>query len=353
MEKKDVIKTRLAIFKKLVAKNKFDGFLITNYLDQFYLLDFAFNAGETVLLITAKGTICFTRSLYVAPLKEAYPYVKIVGEDGDRLLAAVAYAKKLGLKSVGFDAAKESYFSGKVLLKKGCKEGASLVAQLRREKDAVELQRLRASNRLAYQTYAYIKPRVKTGMTEIQVAADMEHFMRAHGAICPSFATIVAFGENTANPHHVTSNRKLKAGECVLIDFGCIYQGYCSDMTRSWWNGKKAPAEYTKIWNLVNTAREEGIKAVRPGRTGQQVDATSRGIIEKAGYGEYFTHGTGHGVGLEIHEDPYNSQQCTDKLKVGNIVTVEPGIYLPGKYGVRIEDTVAVTEKGAVILTRK
>ena len=351
--RKDNNKLRLATFKKLLAKNKFDGFLITNHLDQFYLIDFVFNEGETVLLVTTKETICFTRSLYVQPLKEFCPSIKVVGEDADRLLAAVTYAKKLKLKSVGFDAAKESYFSGKLLMKTGCKEGESLVSQIRREKDGRELKAMRISNRLAYQTYAYIKPRIKTGMTETQVAAEMEYFMRARGAMFPSFPTIVAFGKNAANPHHVTGNYKLKDEECVLIDFGCVYKGYCSDMTRSWWHGKKVPAEYTKIWNLVNKARKEGILAVKPGHTGQQVDATSRSIIEKGGYGAYFTHGTGHGVGIEIHEDPYNSQQCTDKLVPGNVVTVEPGIYLPGKYGVRLEDTVAVTDKKAVILTRK
>jgi len=239
------------------------------------------------------------------------------------------------------------------LAKNGYKESGGFVTQMRRQKDAHELKLLRASNRLAYLTYAYIRPRIKAGVTEMQVAAEMEQFMRCHGATGTSFGTIVAFGENAANPHHVTGTRKLKKEECVLIDFGCVYKGYCSDMTRSWWNGKKAPAEYTKIWNLVDRARKEGIKAVKPGHTGQQVDATSRAIIEKEGYGPYFTHGTGHGVGIEIHEDPYNNQQCRDKLVVGNVVTVEPGIYLPGKYGVRIEDTVAVTDKGATILTRK
>ena len=351
--KKDNVKLRLAAFKKILAKNKFDGFLITDYLDQFYLTDFMFYAGETVLLVSKKRVLCLTRSLYVEQLKDLAPYMEIIGEDTDRLSLALKYIKKWGLKTVGFDVAKEAYLTGKILVKNGCKEAASFIARMREQKDAKELKLMRASNRLAYQAYAYIKPRIKTGMAETQVAAEMERFMRAHGASSTSFSTIVAFGENAANPHHVTGNRKLKDNECILIDFGCVYKGYCSDMTRSWWHGKKAPAEYTKIWNLVDKARKEGIKAVTPGRKGQEVDAVSRAIIEKGGYGVYFTHRTGHGVGIEIHEEPCNSPQCTDKLVAGNVVTVEPGIYLPGKYGVRLEDTVAVTEKGAVILTRK
>ena len=266
---------------------------------------------------------------------------------------AIDKARKLGLARPGFDAAKETYVSGGLLRASGFVEAGSLITTLRENKDAAELKLLRESNRIAYLTYEYIKPRVKTGMTEFEVAAEMERFMRAHGATTTSFYTIVAFGENTANPHHETSARKLKAEDAVLMDFGCVYKGYCSDITRSWWHGKKEPAEYTKIWHIVDKARKQGIKAVGIGVPTKKVDATSRGIISAAGYGQYFTHGTGHGVGIEIHEDPYNSQQSAAILSEGNIVTVEPGIYLPGKYGVRLEDTVAVAKSGAKILTKK
>ena len=353
MTQTQYIKLKLQLFQNLIQKNKLDGFLVTNHLDQFYLTDFMFYPGETVLLVSKKKTVCFTRSLYLEQLKNLTPYMEVIGDDVDRLSHAMKYVKKLGLKAVGFDAAKEAYLTGKMLVKNGCKEMGSFIAQMREQKNAKELKLMRASNQLAYLTYEYIKPRIKTGMTETQVAAEMERFMRAAGASTTSFATIVAFGEGASDPHHVTGERKLKTEECILIDFGCVYKGYCSDMTRSWWHGKKVPAEYTKIWNLVNRARREGIKAVCPGRTGQQVDRVSRSIIEQAGYGDYFTHRTGHGVGIEIHEEPCNSQQCTAKLVEGNVVTVEPGIYLPGKYGVRLEDTVAVSKKGAVILTRK
>lgn len=340
-------------FLTLIQKNKYDGFLVTNYLDQFYLLHFMFNEAEAVLLVAKGRCVCFTRTLYVQPLRAMMKTIDVVGEDGDRLARAVEYAKKKGLRKVGFDITRESYLSGKFLLQSGCKEAPGLIAQMRRQKKEAELKLLRASNRLAYQTYAYIKPRIKAGMTEVQVAADIEQFMRKNGATSPSFPTIVAFGENAANPHHTSSLRKLKKEECVLIDFGCVYQGYCSDMTRSWWYGKKAPGEYQNIWKIVDSARKAGIQFAKPGVTGRQVDHVSRMIIEDAGYGEFFTHATGHGVGIEIHEAPYNSQQCQDKLVEGNVVTVEPGIYLPGKYGVRLEDTIAILRKGSVILTRK
>ena len=181
----------------------------------------------------------------------------------------------------------------------------------------------------------------------------LSYFMRKQGASGTSFNTIVAFGENAANPHHETGDRKLKAEDAVLMDFGCVYKGYCADITRSWWHGKKEPAEYTKIWKLVDKARKAGIKAVKPGTATRTVDNAARDIIKAGGYGAYFTHGTGHGMGMENHEEPYNNQESDAVLTEGHIVTVEPGIYLPGKYGVRLEDTVAVVKTGAKILTKK
>lgn len=352
MAQKNYTNERFAALRKLLRKNKLDGFIVTNNLDQFYLTNFFFYPNEAVFLVHKKGVTCFTRELYVEPFGKFAPQMEVIGDE-NRIVSAIAKARKLGLARPGFDAAKETYVSGGLLRASGFVEAGSFITTLRETKDAAELKILRESNRIAYLTYEYIKPRLKTGMTEFEVAAEMEKFMRAHGATTTSFYTIVAFGENAANPHHETSARKLKAEDAVLMDFGCIYKGYCSDITRSWWHGKKEPAEYTKIWNIVDKARRQGIKAVGVGVPCKKVDATSRGIISAAGYGEYYTHGTGHGVGIEIHEEPYNSQQSSSVLAEGNIVTVEPGIYLPGKFGVRLEDTMAVSKTGAKILTKK
>ena len=343
---------RLSALKDLMQKNNLDGLVVTNNLDQFYLSNFFFYPNESVFLIHPKGIVCFTRELYVEPFGKFAPYMEVIGGE-NRVAATVAKVKELGLKNVGFDGEKESFLNGELMLKNGLVQQPSFITELRKTKDEAELKVMRESNRIAYLAYEYILPRVKTGMTECEVAAEMEKFMRAQGATTASFYTIVAFGENAANPHHETSDRKLKAEDAVLMDFGCLYKGYCSDMTRSWWHGKKEPAEYTKIWKLVDEARKKGIKAVRIGTPCKTVDATSREVISKGGYGEYFTHGTGHGVGMEIHENPYNSQLSEAVLKEGNVVTVEPGIYLTGKFGVRLEDTVAVTKKAANILTRK
>ena len=347
------LQRKLAALRKYMRQQKLDGVLVTDNLDQLYLTRFFFYKDEAIFLIHAKGIDVVTRTLYVEPFGKYAPYANVFGEDSNRVGAIIDYAKKLGLKRVGFDAAKESYPSGNLLRKSGFVEMPSVLTTMRETKDALELKALRAANRLACLAYEYIRPRVKTGMRECEVAAEMERFMRVHGAKSVSFFTIVAFGEHTANPHHETGTRKLKENEAVLMDFGCVYGNYCSDMTRSWWHGKKEPTEYTKIWKLVDKARKAGIKTAKIGVECRAVDGAARRIIDQAGYGPYFTHGTGHGVGLEIHENPYNNQTSCYVLKEGNIVTVEPGIYLPGKYGVRLEDTVAITTKGARILTKK
>ncbi len=352
MAEKNNLDVRLSALRGLMRKNKLDGLVVTNNLDQLYLTNFFFYPEETVLLVHSKGVACFTRDLYVEPFGKYAPKIEVIGSES-RLAAVVEKAKKLGLKRVGFDAAKETYQNGKMMAAAEFAEVGGLISKLRETKDAAELKLMREANRIAYLAYEYVKPRVKTGMTESEVAAELEKFMRARGASGPSFLTIVGFGENAANPHHETGSRKLKANDAVLMDFGCIYKGYCSDITRSWWHGNNEPAEYKKIWNIVDKARKTGIKAVKPGTPNKAVDAAARGVIEAAGYGEYFTHRTGHGVGIEIHEEPYNSQTAETVLAEGNVVTVEPGIYLPGKYGVRLEDTMAVAKTGAKILTKK
>ncbi|MBR3632084.1 MAG: aminopeptidase P family protein [Elusimicrobiaceae bacterium] len=347
------ILNKINTLKQLMQQDGFGGLVITNNIDQFYLLDFYFYSGEAVLLLHEGGLICFTRQLYANILSEKYPFMTVVGQDKQMMAAAVQKAHALGLVRVGFDAAKENYLAGSLFKSSGFVEAKSYISQLRQVKDEHEISILRESCKIAYDTYEYIRPWIKTGMTEFEVAAEMEKFMRIRGASATSFLTIVCFGENTSNPHHATSDRVLKDNEAVLIDFGCIYKGYCSDMTRSWWHNGTAPEEYQKIWKLTEKAWKAGIAAEKPGTACQAVDALSRGIISQGGYGPYFTHRLGHGVGLEIHEEPCNDQTSDAILQAGHVVTVEPGIYLPGKYGVRLEETTVITDTGADILTRK
>lgn len=344
---------KIETVKQLMQKDGLDGLVITNSIDQFYLLNFYFYPGEAVLLLSGTELLCITRQLYVEPLRQRFPFMRIDGQDKGMNAAVVAEAARMGLARVGFDAEKENYMAGSLFKTAGFVEAASYISLLRQVKDEHEVAVLRESNRIAFETYEYVKPLIKEGVTEFEVAAEIERFMRMKGASAPSFSTIVAFGENAANPHHVTSFKKLQNNEAVLIDYGCIYNGYCSDITRSWWYGDQEPEEYTKIWNIVDKARRTGIATQAPGVSAQKVDAAARAIITAAGYGEYFTHRLGHGVGLEIHEEPNNDQTSQAILKKGNVLTVEPGIYLTGKFGVRLEDTTVITETGADILTRK
>lgn len=346
-------KARLKAVCNLLRKHQVDAMVLTHNIDQFYISGFFFYPEEAVFVLSPKGIACFTRQLYMGPFGKFAPDVKIFGYDTQQLDAALAYIKTKGYKRVGFDAAKEMYVSGQKMRQAGFVELPSLISKLREVKDEDELKKIRTACRIAYEAYEYVRPRIKTGMMECEVAAMLESFMRLKGSTGTPFQTIVAFGEGAANPHYKTGTRKLQKEDAILLDYGCIYKGYTSDISRCWWHGKNEPAEYTKIWNIVNKARQTGIKAAQVKTPTKEVDAAARGVIEKAGYGVYFTHRTGHGIGIENHEEPCNSQTSTAVLTAGNVFSVEPGIYLPGKFGVRLEDTVVATKKGPKIYTRK
>jgi Xaa-Pro aminopeptidase len=224
-----------------------------------------------------------------------------------------------------------------------------LVEQIRSVKDAEEVARIRTAAQLADAAFERTVRDGLIGRTEREVAIALEHDMRERGARRPSFDSIVAAGANGALPHAQPRDVPIRAGDVVVIDWGAELDGYCSDCTRTVAAGD--PGEEARaVHQLVLTAQLAGLKGVRAGRGGRDVDAVARDVIEGGGHGEHFGHGLGHGVGLEVHEGPRLSQRSEDTLVAGNIVTVEPGIYLPGRFGVRIEDLVLVTESGADVL---
>jgi Xaa-Pro aminopeptidase len=220
-----------------------------------------------------------------------------------------------------------------------------IVGKLRRRKDDEEVRRIAAAAALADEVYEWICERGLRGRTERQVQLDAEQRMRELGAQDPSFPTIVASGENAALPHHESSDREIGAGELVIIDMGAIVDGYCSDCTRTFATGELAD-DALEIYELVRSAQSAALDAVGAGVNGKDADTVSREPIAAAGHGERYGHGLGHGVGIEVHEGPTLSQRSDDELAAGDIVTVEPGIYIPGRLGVRIEDLVAITEDG-------
>lgn len=220
-----------------------------------------------------------------------------------------------------------------------------LVEALREVKDAEEIEYTRKASEIACKTFDYMLGVIKPGMTEIELAAELEYFMRKNGAEGTSFNTIFISGAKTSLPHGVPSYDVLKNGSFVLMDYGCKYKGYCSDMTRTVALGKPSQ-EMTDVYNIVLEAQLACCSQIKAGILGSEAHKIASDIIEKAGYGEYFGHGLGHGTGLEIHEAPRYSPSWKKPIKEHSIVSIEPGIYLPNKFGIRIEDLALVEKTG-------
>jgi Xaa-Pro aminopeptidase len=225
-----------------------------------------------------------------------------------------------------------------------------VVEELRAVKDVGEIERIRAAAELADAVYDFVRSQGLVGRTEREVALALEHELRRLGASDPSFPSIVASSERGALPHALPADEPIAPGTLVTLDFGARLDGYCSDCTRTWATGE-LPDDLAAVHALVLRAQEAALAAVRPGPEGREVDAVARDIIEQAGHGEHFGHGLGHGVGMEVHEAPRLARTAEARLRAGNVVTVEPGVYLPGRGGARIEDLVVVTEDGHEVLS--
>ena len=225
------------------------------------------------------------------------------------------------------------------------------INKLRMIKDEEEMEYIRKAQEIAESAFDDILGFIKEGVTEREIALELDRLMLEKGAEGISFDTIALAGENTSMPHGVPSDKKVKMGEFVLMDFGAVYNGYHSDMTRTVCVGTP-DEEMEKIYNIVLTAQEKAIAAAKAGISGKELDGIARRHICDAGYGEYFGHSLGHGVGLEIHEQPNAAPSYEKNLEKGTVITIEPGIYIAGKFGVRIEDFVILTENGCINLTK-
>lgn len=228
---------------------------------------------------------------------------------------------------------------------------SGLIEDLRMIKDEGELAIMREAAQLADRTFSHILGFLKPGVSEKDIALEMEFFMRKNGATSSSFDTIVASGERSALPHGVASDRIIQGNEFIKLDFGALYNGYCSDITRTVVLGKPTDKHH-EIYNIVLEAQLNALQHIRPGMTGREADALTRDIIKSYGYGDHFGHSTGHGLGMEVHEYPRLAFGSDTVLTPGMTVTVEPGIYIPGFGGVRIEDDIVITEDGIEIITQ-
>ena len=217
-------------------------------------------------------------------------------------------------------------------------------------KDAEEVERIRAAVDMGASLFNRALEVIRPGVRETEVAAEMEYVAKKKGAEGMSFPTIIASGERSALPHGKASDAVIPHNGFVVCDFGVILAGYCSDQTRTVYVGR-VPAKARRLYQAVLEAQQAALDAVRPGRCVAEVDRAARKTLRKAGLGRYFTHSTGHGVGLEIHEAPRIADAQTEILRPGMVITIEPGVYIPGKWGVRIEDMVVVTEHGCEVLT--
>jgi Xaa-Pro aminopeptidase len=229
---------------------------------------------------------------------------------------------------------------------------SNAVEALREVKDAAEIARMERAASIADAALYEVLPMLSEEVTEEQFALELDTAMRRGGAEGVAFETIVAAGENSAKPHHRPGPRRVRQGDPVVVDFGATYEGYRSDMTRTFSVGAEPEGDMARVFAVVGASQAAGAAAVRPGIVAKEVDDVCRAIITDAGWADRFEHGTGHGVGLDIHEAPTVSQLGTAILAPGFVVTVEPGVYLPGQGGVRVEDTLVVTEDGSRPLTR-
>ncbi|GGD70212.1 M24 family metallopeptidase [Paenibacillus nasutitermitis] len=343
---------RLAGIRSKLSQMDADGILITSSVNRRYLSGFTGSAG--VLLITQAHNWLITDFRYMsqAPL-QATSFTVV--EHGQNMLDTVKeLASSAGIRKLAFEEDHVVYreYASWTKQLEGIQlvPAAGAVEELRLIKDEAELAVMKEAAVLADHTYAHILSFIKTGAKELDIALEMEMYMRSKGATSSSFETIVASGERSALPHGVASERIIGRNEFVKLDFGAYYKGYCSDITRTVVVGTPTD-KHKEIYAIVLEAQMTALAGIKPGMTGRDADSLAREVIARYGYGDYFGHGTGHGLGMEIHEAPRLSKTGNVVLQPGMTVTVEPGIYLPGFGGVRIEDDIVITETGNMLLT--
>ena len=350
-------KSRLHRLQQALAFLKLDGFLVNHLPNIQYLCGFTGSAG--VLLVTGQKVLFFTDGRYTAQAKVEVRGARVVIARKMPLAAAAewlaGHRKQLGRARIGIESdhmtvAERTRLAA--LLPRGVqlKPAPPLIEQARMTKDEDEMARLRAAVELGSSLFDVAVETIRPGVSEVEVAAKMEYAARSRGAERMSFETIIAGGDRSALPHGRASCTPIPDGGFVVCDFGVILTGYCSDMTRTLYVGRPSE-EARRLYHAVLTAQQAAVAAVRPGISTGEVDRAARKVLQKEGFGRYFTHSTGHGVGLEIHEAPRVATGQNEILRPGMVITVEPGAYIPGKWGVRIEDMVVVTESGCEVLT--
>lgn len=317
--------------------------LITSDENVFYFS--GFTGGDSFLLIAEGFRGLFTDTRYTEQAKREAAGFTVFDTDALENLKKTAAA--LGIEEVGIEEARMTVAEmARFTQFLRVSPAGGAINSLRMIKDEGELEKIRQSEQLSEAAFMHFVNHAYIGMTELSAACLIEGYMRENGAKKTSFDTIVSSGANGAMPHMTASDRIIEAGSLAVCDFGCVLSGYCSDMTRTVAFGSIGEKE-REVYEIVKAAQKEALSVIKEGALGKEVDLAARRVISDAGYGEYFIHSTGHGVGLEIHELPSASAKSDIILKEGMTLTAEPGIYLPGCFGVRIEDLVIVRKGGA------
>jgi len=342
---------RITMVRQKIEEEKVDAAYISFRYNMRYLSGFTGDAGA--LLITQGESILFTDGRYTEQASFQAPDFRVVETRLDKDVVADVLGS-LAIKSIMFEADHVTYSSWEDMRRR-FKDAemvpfSGLVERIRAKKTPEEIQAIRKAAELADKAFSAVLPSIRPGVSERDVALELEFTMRKMGSEGVAFPIIVVSGARSSLPHGEPGNKAIESGEFITIDFGAVYDGYCSDCTRTFvvgYSGEK----HREVYEVVRRAQEAGLCAVKAGVKASEVDLAGRKVIEEAGYGAYFGHGIGHGVGLQVHESPRLNQKSNDVLEPGMVVTVEPGVYIPGFGGVRIEDLVVVTDRGCEVLT--
>ena len=334
--------------------DKADGLLLTSRYSRHYGAEF--DIAEGVAVVSAKGCRYFTDSRYIESAQNGIKGFEVIMTDREHPFTKLLNTaiEEFGITTLGYE---ENYLTVAEYQLYEKRLNAKLVPMhaeisgFRSVKEDWELDNMRKAQAITDKAFAEMCGRIKAGMTEKELQAELIYCLYKNGGEGLSFDPIVVSGPNTSLPHGVATDRVIQAGDFVTMDFGVLYNGYCSDMTRTVAVGF-ATEEMKKIYEIVLQAQLAGIAATRAGVTGKEIDGAARKVISDAGYGEYFGHGYGHSLGLEVHESPSPNAANDNPMPAGAVAPAEPGIYLPGKFGVRIEDVVIFTADGCENITK-
>jgi len=344
--------SKIETIRQALSENELDSMLVTGPASRLFATGFASSAGA--LLVSKSDAWFFVDSRYVEVARNSISdaHVLLISKDETFPGRINGVLKSDGISSVGFEdsiVSHAQFLEWKAEFEAELTPAQKLINSLRAVKSMEDLEGMKKAQRLAEKTFEELLPLISTDITEKELAAELIYRILKNGADDKSFDPIVVSGTRSSLPHGVPTNEKIGKG-FLTIDFGVKLNGWCSDTTRTLCVGKPDD-EMIRIYDTVLEAQYAGIKAVRGGVKGRDVDGAARSVIETAGYGEYFGHGFGHSIGLEVHESLRASQISEDILPAGAVISAEPGIYIPGKYGVRIEDILFITESGCDNIT--